>query len=493
MSSRLARLRSLLFENRSLKQTAFRNTFWLTVSNFSGRLIRALLLIYVARVLGTAGYGIFSYAVGISALFSIFSDIGVNGILTREGARHPKAFPEYLATSLVLKIILLFITNIILFVAVPYATKVPEALALLPLAALLVTSDGLRDLTFSITRAGEKMHIEAAITLTTNIAITIAGLGLLFWSPTPKSLMAGYTIGSVIGTTTAFWILRQHFRGFWEHIRPHLMKPILKEGLLFGMMGLLGTIMLNTDMVMIGWLGNANALGLYSASQRPVQLLYVFPLIMSTALFPAFSRFAEFEKGRFRSLLERAISFGLLVAIPLVFGGLALGDGVIMLLFGNQYAGAVLPFYILLTTILITFPGVFIGNAIFAMNEQRLFTLFFALGTIFNVGFNYLLIPRWGIAGSAVATVAAQFFSNGFTWWKLRKMTGFRTLPYIGRIIIASLVMSAVVYLLARSGIPTALNLALSFPVYFGLLYVLKEPLLEYLVPASLRAKNPVG
>jgi O-antigen/teichoic acid export membrane protein len=493
MTFRLQRLKALLFENRSLRQTAFKNTFWLTMSNFLGRIIRAALLIYVARVLGAAGYGVFSYAVGIAALFSIFSDIGVNGILTREGAKNPKAFPEYLATSLILKILLLIATNLILLLAIPYVTAVPEALPLLPLAALLVTLDGLRDLTFSITRAEEKMHLEAIINITTNLAITLIGLGLLFFSPTPKSLMVGYTVGSGIGTITAFVILRRHFRRFWDHIRPRLMAPILREGFLFGMMGFLGTIMLNTDTVMIGWLANASALGLYAASQRPIQVLYVFPAIMSTALFPAFSRFAETEKERFRSLLEKAISFSLLVAIPLVLGGLALRDGVILLLFGEQYRGAVLSFYLLLTTILITFPGVFIGNAIFAANKQKLFTWFLVLGAIGNAFFNYLLIPRYGIAGSAVATIIAQVLSNGFSWWKLKGLTGFRVLPYILKITLASVVMSIVVYLFHAAGMPVILNLILAAPVYFGLLAVLREPLLSYFIPASLRRQNPVG
>lgn len=483
----------MLFEDGSLKQTAFRNTFWLTVSNFSGRFIRALLLIYVARILGTEGYGIFSYAVSIAAFFSMFSDLGVGGTLTREGAKRSELFPNYVATSVFIYCILLTATLIALFAGFPYVTRIPEALPLLPIAALLIIFDNFRGIPVAIARAKERMEVEAIINIVTNLAITGIGIFLIFQQPTPRFLIAGYTIGSGIGTLFAFWLVRDYFRGFWQNIRPGLSAQMIKEGFFFSLMGLLGTLMLNTDMMMIGWLADANALGIYSAAQRPVQILYIFPMIISVALFPALARFAVDEFERFRSLLERALAFSLLAAIPLVIGGIALGDGVILLLFGGQYREAVIPFYLLLTTILVTFPGIFIGNAIFALDEQKLFVWFLTLGAIGNAVLNYLLLPRWGITGAAIATIIAQLLANGFTWWHLRKKTGFRTLPYLPRIIIASLLMGLLVYLLDRAGLPVIWNLVLSFPIYFGLLALFREPLLNYFVPASLRNQNPVG
>ena len=58
MQVKWSSIKESLFSNRSLRQTVAKNTFWLTAGNVTGRIIKAGLIIYVARVLGAAGYGV---------------------------------------------------------------------------------------------------------------------------------------------------------------------------------------------------------------------------------------------------------------------------------------------------------------------------------------------------------------------------------------------------------------------------------------------------
>src|SRR5262249_31095325 len=81
------RIKSFLFENKSAKQTVAKNTVWLSISNFGGRLLKAIVIIYGARVLGAAGYGTYSYAVTLAGFFTIFIDPGINYVLVRDGAK----------------------------------------------------------------------------------------------------------------------------------------------------------------------------------------------------------------------------------------------------------------------------------------------------------------------------------------------------------------------------------------------------------------------
>src|SRR4029077_19142621 len=98
----------------------------------------------------------------------------------------------------------------------------------------------------------------------------------------------------------------------------------------------MGTLMLNTDTLLVGWLTPkvtaAYTLGLYAAAQRPVQVLYILPTILTAAIFPALSRFARDEGARFRSLLERSISFSFLMGLPIVAGGIAIAPHLMALL-----------------------------------------------------------------------------------------------------------------------------------------------------------------
>ena len=487
MRVKWATIKELLFSNRSMRQTVVKNTFWLTAGNFTSRIIKAFLIIYVARALGAAGYGIFSYAVSLAGFFSLFSDIGVSGILTREGARNPKALPEYLGTSLGIKVGLLAVTNVIIFTVAPhFAGNVPEALALLPLAALLVTSDGLRELAYAITRSKEKMQTEAGISIVTNLAVTVLGIGVMFFfHPTPLALMAGYTFGSIVGTVYAYWTVREDFHNPFKYFRKKLVGPIILEGLPFGLMGMLGTLMLNIDTLLVGWLtaaaDAAKTLGIYAAAQRPVQVLYIIPAILSTALFPALARLATLDKARFKNLLENAVSFSFLIAIPLAMGGLILGQGLMLLIFGSEYLAGTPTFMVLLFTLLVVFPGNFVANAVFAYDSEKSFLWYLLAGLVANVILDIILIPPFGIFGSAIATLAAQILANIVIWRKLKSIQDFETLRHLPKMLIASVGMGAVVLAMNLIGLPVLISVALGTGAYFLFLYILKEPLLKYI------------
>jgi O-antigen/teichoic acid export membrane protein len=477
-------VKAFFFENRSARQTVMKNTFWLAMSNFAGRLIRAGLIIYSARVLGAAGYGIFSYALGIAGFFAVLSDIGVSAILTREISKKPEVVHEYISTSLLIKIVLIVISAVFVITIGPHFTKVMQALPLLPFAAALLAFDGIRDFILSISRAKEKMEIEGVVNVITNLGITAIGIVILFLRPTPRSLIAGYTLGSGVGMLAAILILREFFRSPFRNFRKSLLKPILLEALPFGLMSLLGSIMLSSDTIMLGWLSNATTLGIYSAAQRPVQVLYAIPGFLSGALFPSFARLAGENGERFRYIFERAIAFSLLLAIPMVVGGLVLGRSIVLLLFGPQYLAAQISFMILLATLITNFPSGFLANAVFAHGRQKLLIASVTLGGLGNIVFDYLLIPHWGSAGSCVATIVSQVASQAFLWYKMKQIRPFKTLPHLKKIILAAAAMAAVVFGLQEIGTPVILNIVIGAIAYGAVLLALKEKLLRYLRPS---------
>jgi len=235
--------------------------------------------------------------------------------------------------------------------------------------------------------------------------------------------------------------------------------------------------MINTDTLMIGWMKTANDLGYYAAAQRPVQFLYLIPAVIATVVFPAFSRLAGKDNEKFRSLLEKSISSSFLLAIPLTLGGLILAPQIISLLFGNGYLPATTAFIFLLLTILLIFPSILIGNAIFAYNKQRQFIGYLALGALGNVVFNAVLIPPFGIAGAAFATILAQTLAIGFNWKNMKKINNFQTLKYLPRIALAGLLMAGLVFILKIWGVNIIINVLISTAFYFICLYWLKEPL----------------
>ena len=80
----MEKLKTFFLRNTNTGQTIIKNTFWLFSSEISGRLLKMGLIIYAARVLGSSGWGVFSYAISVASLLTMFADIGISDLIIRE-------------------------------------------------------------------------------------------------------------------------------------------------------------------------------------------------------------------------------------------------------------------------------------------------------------------------------------------------------------------------------------------------------------------------
>src|SRR3989344_9593781 len=137
----LSKIQSSLFENRTSRQTIAKNAFWLGVGQLGSRLLRASIIIYAARVLGAAEYGLFSYALGLAGFFTVFADIGIGQIMTRESAKNPESRSYYFSTAFWIKLVMLIFAALFIIIFIPRLSNVARIEALLPFVALLVFFD----------------------------------------------------------------------------------------------------------------------------------------------------------------------------------------------------------------------------------------------------------------------------------------------------------------------------------------------------------------
>ncbi len=404
--------------------------------------------------------------------------MGMGAIVTRESSKNPEFSKKYFSTAFCLKLILLGVGMLLLIFGAKYFTNIPEARALMPIVALILFFDSLRNFGFVISRAKEKMQLEALNEVLTNFLITILGLIFLCLIPTSQSLTIAYLYGVAIGFIVILLTIKDHFYSSLTNFDKNLVKPIINDSVPFAFASFLGAIMINTDLIMLGWMRSAEDVGFYSAAQKPIQVFYTIASLFAVSIFPALTKSLKDGLEGGKKILEKAVSMSLLIAIPLSFGGIILGDQIINLLFGAQYQFATLSFQILMLTILIIFPSIIVSNSILAHEKQKNFITFSLIGAVGNIFFNILLIPHFGIAGAPVSTVVTQLISNYFIWHKMQSTNPFSVWPNIQKIIIAAILMGMFTFLFKISGFTLLTNIPISVVIYFALLKIQKEKLL---------------
>jgi O-antigen/teichoic acid export membrane protein len=472
------RLKQFFLRNTSTAQTAVKNTVWLFIGEFGSRLLKMVLYIYAARRLGVLQWGIFSYVVAIIGLVITFSDIGINTIITREIAKKTGKEEQYIATGFLLKIALSIVGTGVILLLIVFAKSGSQLRPLLPLAAIMFFLDSMQEFAFAINRAFEKMEIEAFSKIASNVLLVIVGIGLLVVYPTALSLAYGYIAADIIATVIIFWGIRKSVYDSTKKFASGLVWPLFIEAWPIATISIFGVVLANIDTLLLGLFKHTEAVGLYAAAQKPIQIFALIPSLISTALLPIFSRQA-FEKNiQLKDTISRSITVVLAMAIPIAVGGVLIGGGLITLLFGSAYSGAIVIFKIMIITVAIGTPGIVLSNALFADGKQKKVLQAIAIGAVSNIALCLVLIPRAGLIGAAIATTLSQLIYNTFLVISVRSFPALHFNTRIGTIILATVCMAiAMIALHHVVGVIPIIIVAIL--IYAATLMLMKEPLVQ--------------
>ena len=162
-------------------------------------------------------------------------------------------------------------------------------------------------------------------------------------------------------------------------------------------------IAMRVDQVIIGQMLNDKEVGLYSAAVKLSELWYFIPIAIAASTYPALveakHRSEELYYGRLQKLYNFLVTLAIAVAIVMTF----LSGPVVRLLYGPAYAASGGALRILIWSGLPVCFGCAWSNWMILENRMKTLFVFQAIGAVVNLMLNFLLIPRLGITGSALA------------------------------------------------------------------------------------------
>lgn len=461
-------LKKLLFQNTDRKQTVAKNAFWLTIGEVSSRLLRFAVIVYAARTLGAGSWGTFSYALSVGTLIMTFSDLGISTYITRQLAQQQDD-TESISTALTLRIGITCLNIIGVILIGPLVATSPINTTLLFLIAGVLGFDSLREICFAFNRGLELMQREAFSKILSGISIALSGFLLLGNKPSIIALGATYFIASFVGCIVSFIPLKKLLLSYSFSFNSKLVKTILITSISFALIGIIGSILSNTDVYMIGLWKPIEEVGYYAASQRLYQFIIIIPVVISTALFPTLSRYRN-DREAFLALLKKALLIVCIISFPLVVGGIIIATPLINLILGSGFIAASPIFSVLMMTALVAFPSFILANAAIALDKQKILIFSSIICAILNILFNMLTIPRFGAAGAAFSTLIASIIGITIVIHRIIPTFSLTSLIKLGKPFLALIAMTLVCLLLKKLQVHVLLIVALSGCVYAGLL-----------------------
>lgn len=378
------------------------------------RVLRLVLVIFSARLLGDVDYGKFTFALSFTSLFLILADGGIHQLLVREIARNPEKGKQYVSNGFWVKCILSAVTLALIFVLAQLTGKPADVLqAVYIMAAVLIVSS-FAEFFASVFRAHQKMTYDVTATFIFGAIVNGVGIAILLLGFNYITLAYVYLAAHIARLIYCMFVVQTKFVQLKFSFELSTAKYLVNEGFSFGILYFFALMYTYIDSTMLSIMVGDQPVGWYNAAYRLVFAMMFIPVATMKAVFPALSLYFKESQEAFRKLFERSFKVMFLIGFGLASLIFVLADRIILIIFGEEYAAAAGALKILVWSTAIIFIGTVQTHTTRASNHQRFTAKVVASSAFLNLCLNFILIPRYSLYGAAFATLASELFTFVF-------------------------------------------------------------------------------
>ena len=206
-------------------------------------------------------------------------------------------------------------------------------------------------------------------------------------------------------------------------------KPIIlfKQSIPLMLVASMSLIVAYTDILMIGFIEQKSQVGIYDIAIKFSAIASIFLTAINAYVMPKFAEY--FGQGNMAELKKTVRQSSFLIfwtSCPFLIICLFL-SGYLMSLYGAEFVVGKLALQILLISQFISSICGSVGYLLQMTNNQVIFQNIFLIATILNVLLNFILIPKYGITGAAIASFTSTVFWNVVSVIMVKRKLGFST------------------------------------------------------------------
>ncbi len=383
------------------------------------------------RILPETEIGDFVFAAFVTTmLLATIAEWGLNMYLTREVAREADAIERTFGTALLMRFgLAALVIPVSLLIAQSYNGLQAAGLIeygfdrqgvwLMLILASTVVPGAFSAAVSALFMATERPIVPSVVNLLTNILSALLKIGALVlgWG------LLGVAWAALLATIVSmalFGVLLLRTWG-WPRLRfdSALAVTMLRAGWPLMLNSLLLAVFFRFDVAIIKAV-RAQELAAYDAAYKYITLTQILPPIVINAVFPLFARQAATDRAGLQRAYTYLVRLLLLLALPIATGVSVLAPWLIGI-YGPEYVALGSPALALLIWYLpLSYVNGVTQYVLIALDRPRTITVSFAAAAVFNLIFNLVCVPRFGIQAAAVATVLSEIVLFWPLWKVLR-------------------------------------------------------------------------
>ena len=385
----------------------FKNTSWLFGEKILRMIVGLFVGIWVARYLGPEQFGLFSYAQSFVALFSIIATLGLNSIVVRELVKNNIDKNILIGTSFIMMFFASLFVIFLLFIATFFTSNdfYTNSLIFILASATIFQSFNVIDFYFQSNVLSKYIVYSNIIGLLTSsiikiiLILTDAPLIDFVWLVLFDSIIL--SIGFIY-----FYKTKKEELKNWKFDKK-IALFLLKDSYPLIIAGVINSIYMKVDQVMIKEMLGVIEVGYYSAAVKLSEAWFAIGVVICNSLFPAIVNAKKISVEFYYQRIYKLFLFLVIIAYFLSIFVYFLSDYIILFLYGKEFIESSSVLSIHIFSAIFVYLGVSSGRWLIIENKTLLNLYRNIFGVIVNIIFNIIFIPEFGIIGAAYASLTA--------------------------------------------------------------------------------------
>ncbi|VVB58887.1 Polysaccharide biosynthesis protein [Candidatus Anstonella stagnisolia] len=475
-----------------------RGAFWQNLTGIAVKLLAFIYTIIIARFVVQEQVGLFYFGLGVVGTISIFADLGLSQAIIRYvpyyiGKKDERLAHQTINVAVIFGVLLLSLCSLFTYF---FAGSIAAFFQNPPLEGVLVLLAFYLAIIQSYTIANSllfafKRAKEAAFGATLQSLLKLIFLLLLIFplGANAQMLAIGFTASYAFSAFYLLFELRKSFgwlkKGSSFTLRENaslLVRELLPFGLIMVGSMAFAAIIISFDRLLLGYFlkQDANAqIAIYSLATNLAGLCIIFSGSITSILFPVASELVGREHSKDRpdwskvnKTSQTALKWVLFSSVPLTAFLAAFSAPMLRILYGIEYEPGGLALSIFTFGMFVSYITMIQRTVLIGMRLMYIDALCLGVGAAVNIGLNWLLIPMYGISGSAFASFVAFLAMSLLTNHYARTKFGFQFPLSAWKNIAAGAMVFAMLLAIQIAAYPSIVNLPLSFGdgLLFGVL-----------------------
>lgn len=406
----------------------FKNASWMLLEKILRLGLGLISSIIVARQYSTNDFGLFVFAQGVISLLSAVTNVGIPNVLIKDLVGiNMRNKVKRLSDSFKIQFIGAFFSFAIVIAYIYFSEMDEVASAVLCIIAVsnFIMPFSLVENNFIADQQIQKLipfyMIIYILFFSVKLWVSLNGLSIVIFSIVYSvELVLLYLCPFIL-----FCIKNEEWYSFSRRILKlekctNYIKRLFKLSYPIALAGLVYSLYMRADLIIIEHLSTTYVLALYGAAVKLCDPLVVFAGVITTAAFPLLVNAKYQGNYEFIRALRKLIVITTLISISLVAIVNLNSEFLINILFGEKYSGAASILSIYSYSILFFFFGSIFGKVLIINNLQRYLILPLIIACALKVLVSFVILKDYSFEYIGYSTVAASLIANllGFLIFK---------------------------------------------------------------------------